>query len=79
MVNWHQVLILSTFFRARFSYKIFGAKIPNPKASFVVLGAKILYKKCARKTLMKSTPDINPYKLCFPTMFPIFSAEREYV
>ena len=38
-----------------FLYKIFGAKISNPKASFVVLGAKILYKKHARKTLMKLT------------------------
>jgi len=32
--------------QARFSYKIFGAKISNPKDSFVVFGAKILYEKC---------------------------------
>jgi len=31
-------------------------KISNPKHSFVIFGAKILYKKCVRKTLMKSTP-----------------------
>jgi hypothetical protein len=40
---------------ARFLYKIFGAKISNPKASFVVFGAKILFKKHVLKTLMKST------------------------
>jgi len=39
----------------RFSYKIFGAKISNPKASFVVFGTKISYKKCVQKTLMKLT------------------------
>jgi len=39
--------------QARFSYKIFGAKISNPKACFVIFGAKILYEKCARNTLMK--------------------------
>jgi hypothetical protein len=39
---------------ARFSYKI-----SNPKASFAVFGAKILYKKCVCKTLMKLTPGIN--------------------
>jgi hypothetical protein len=45
--------------RERFSYKIFGAKISNPKASFVRnFGAKneLLYKKRARKMLMKLTP-----------------------
>jgi len=42
---------------ARFAYEIFVAKISNPKASFVVFGAKILYKKCACKMLMKLTPD----------------------
>jgi len=36
-------------------HKIFGAKISNPKARFVIFGAKILYKKHARKTLMKLT------------------------
>jgi len=40
-------------------YKIFGAKISNPKASFVVFGAKILYEKCARNLMMKLTPDRN--------------------
>jgi len=38
-----------------FLYKIFGAKISNPKASFVAFGAKILYEKSAHKMLMKLT------------------------
>ncbi len=42
-------------FHQRFSYKIFGAKISNLKASFVVFGAKILYKKHTRKMSMKLT------------------------
>jgi len=42
--------------RARFSYKILSAKISNPKASFVVFGTKILYKKPVRNLLMKLTP-----------------------
>jgi len=37
------------FLRA-FLYEIFGAKISNEKASFVVFGAKILYERRARKT-----------------------------
>jgi len=41
--------------QAHFLYKIFDAKISNPKASFVAFGAKILFKKCARITLMKLT------------------------
>jgi len=41
---------------APFSYQIFGAKISNPKASFVIFGSKILHKKCVRKMLMKLTP-----------------------
>jgi len=41
---------------AHFSYKIFNAKISYPKASFVVFGAKILYKNRAHKMLMKLTP-----------------------
>jgi len=40
---------------AHFSYKIFSAKISNPKVSFVVFDAKILYKKRMQKTLMKLT------------------------
>jgi len=43
-------------FTHAFLYKIFGAKISNPKHSFVVFVAKILYKKRARKMLMKLTP-----------------------
>jgi hypothetical protein len=42
-----------------FLYKIFGTKISNPKASFVVFGAKILYEKYARKTLMKLTAELS--------------------
>ncbi len=45
--------------RVHFSYKIFGAKISNPKASFVVFGTKISYKKCARMMLMKLTVGCN--------------------
>jgi len=33
--------------RARFSYIILGAKTSNPNHSFVIFGAKILYKKIA--------------------------------
>jgi len=39
-----------------FSHELFGAKTLNPKHSFVIFGANILYKKCACKTLMKLTP-----------------------
>jgi len=42
--------------RTRFWYEIFGAKISNPKASFVVFGAKSSYEKCAHKMLMKFSP-----------------------
>jgi len=37
-------------------------KFLNPKHSFVIFGAKILYKKRARKTLMKLTPVHNRSK-----------------
>jgi len=50
------VSIPSTFYTRVFLYKILGAKISNPKASLVVFGAKILYKKHAQKSLVKSTP-----------------------
>ncbi len=46
----------------RFSYKIFGAKISNSKASFVLnFGAKnaLLYEKRKCKTLMKLTIGIE--------------------
>jgi hypothetical protein len=36
--------------------KFWCQKISNPKHSFVIFGAKILYEKCVRKTLMKLTP-----------------------
>ncbi len=42
-VNFINILL------ACFLYEIFGAKISNPKASFVIFGAKILYEKRARK------------------------------
>jgi hypothetical protein len=37
------------FYTPIFLYEIFDAKISNPKASFVIFGAKISYKKRARK------------------------------
>jgi len=50
-----KVSISSTFY-ARFLCPIFWRqKISNPKHSFVIFGAKILYKKCASKMLMKLT------------------------
>ncbi len=42
--------------REHFLNKIFGAKISNPKVSFKVFCAKILYEKRALKMLMKLTP-----------------------
>jgi len=62
-------------FHQRFTHAFFvqnfGAKISNPKASFVIFGAKILYKKCARNLLMKSTPalyvaclSLSPFHIC---------------
>jgi len=39
-----------------FSPIFWRQKISNPKHGFVIFGTKILYKKCARKMLMKSTP-----------------------
>ncbi len=44
---------------ARFLYKIFGAKTSDPKHSFVIFGAKIVYEKRVRKTLMKLTPEVS--------------------
>jgi hypothetical protein len=52
------------FLRARFLYKIFGAKISNPKASFVVFGAKTLCKKRVPRTLMKLTTGRTEQKDC---------------
>jgi hypothetical protein len=51
LTSGSQVSISSTVFL----YEIFGAKISKPKASFIVYGAKILYKKRAKKTLTKLT------------------------
>jgi len=39
--------------------KFWHQKISNPKHSFVIFGAKILYKKRARKMLMKLTPGVS--------------------
>ncbi len=41
---------------ALFHLKFLGTKTSNPKHSFVIFGAKILYKQCVHKTLMKLTP-----------------------
>jgi len=54
------ISISSTFY-AHFFRRYFGAKkISNPKHSFVIFGAKILYEKLKRKTLMKLTKVNNP-------------------
>ncbi len=56
VVNFINVLL------TRFSYKsLFGSffLFSNPKQIFVIFGAKILYKKCVRKTLMKLTPGVH--------------------
>jgi len=50
-----QVVNFINIFCTHFLYEIFAAKIPNPKASFVVFGAKNSYKKCAQKMMMKLT------------------------
>ncbi len=47
--------ISPTFYHRVFCMKFWHQKISNPKQSFVNFGAKILYKKCMRKTLMKLT------------------------
>jgi len=54
--QFHQRLMRAFF--------IFGSKILNPKASFVVFGAKISYEKCTRKTLMKLTPGRRRGRCC---------------
>jgi len=54
---------------ALFLDKIFGAKISNPKASFVVFGAKILYEKCTHKMLMKLTLEIFLFLFYFHLSF----------
>ncbi len=46
-------------FTCAFFVQIFGKEISNPKHRFVIFGAKILYKKCTRRTLMKLTPDFG--------------------
>jgi len=58
-----KVSISSTFYARVFCTIFFGAKISNPKASFVVFGTKILYKKCACKTLMKLTLGVSNLSL----------------
>jgi len=46
--------------RTHFELIFWHQKISNPKQSFIIFGAKILYKKRVHKTLMKLTP-IWPY------------------
>jgi len=57
---WHTIRISVANFinilRAHFGPIFLCQKISNPKHSFVIFGAKILYEKCARKMLMKLTP-----------------------
>jgi len=56
---------------ARFLYKILAPKNSSPKHSFVILGAKILYEKCIRKTLMKLklTPDLRSKTVAFSNKY----------
>jgi len=46
-------------FCAHFSYKILAPKITKLGFGFESFGAKISYKKCEHKTLMKLTPGIS--------------------
>jgi len=48
--------ISSTFYAHIFRTKFLASKFQNPKNSFVVFGAKILYEKRVHKMLMKLTP-----------------------
>jgi len=43
----------------RFLYEILLPKISNPKHSFVIFGAKITYKNCVLKMLMKLISEVN--------------------
>jgi len=64
--KFNQVTISSTFYARVFFYKIFDAKISNPKASFVVFGWwQILYKKFEQKMLMKLTTGDNFINITF--------------
>jgi len=58
MNGYRTVVNFINVIRESYLYEIFGAKTSNPKHSFVIFGAKILYKKCVRKTLMKLTPEL---------------------
>jgi len=51
--------ISSAFYARNSCTKFWRQKISNPKHSFVIFGAKILYKKCMRKTLMKLTQGLK--------------------
>jgi hypothetical protein len=44
-------------FTSTFFIQNFYAKISDPKHSFVIFGAKIVYEKLSHKTLMKLTPE----------------------
>jgi len=48
--------ISSTFYVCVFCTKFWCQNVSKPKQSFVIVGAKILYKKCNRKLLIKLTP-----------------------
>jgi len=45
--------------RAHFALIFWRQKILYPNHSFVIFGAKILYKKCMSKVLMKLFPGVN--------------------
>jgi len=55
--QFHQRFTCAFFVRKSFFGSFF--LVSNPKPSFVIFGAKILYKKRARKMLMKLTPSVH--------------------
>jgi len=56
-----------------FRRKFWRQKISNPKHSFVIFGAKILYKKCVHKMVMKLTPSVNIIKLFLEHVLAAFA------
>jgi hypothetical protein len=63
-------------FRVNFLYKILAPKNFKPKHTFVIVGAKILYGKCACKTLMRLTPAVNFINILLEALLPIFCRQN---
>jgi len=57
-VNFINVLPTRAFFECKPLWQLFGS-FSQVTFGFVIFGAKILYEKCAHKTLMKLTPVDN--------------------